>query len=370
MGRSRYPEGVYARGKTLWIRYSVHGKDIRDPTGLGLTKGNEAAKLRAERLTEHGHGLRTVGTDKLTVNDLLDALRTNYEVNGFGLETLDGHLKALRPAFGRTRASDLTTDHVEVWQVKWLKAGFTEATVNRRCNALRRAFKIALERKRVRMQPYIPRLQEHAPRGRYISPTDKARLREALPDYARVFLDVAYDVGIRKGQLAKTLRRNVSMDLETITWDPSQCTKREAHTLPLEGSTLAIVAALIKRPPMHCPYLFHGPDCAPSRKPSKRYACIGDFKMAWKAACNAAGLPAGRKVGGYVFHNTRNSAASNLRAGGMGESEAMDIGGWKTHFVFDWYDIKDVEQLRAKLKLKSAYVEGLTNPDKQRVNGN
>src|SRR5262245_14188516 len=48
-----------------------------------------------------------------------------------------------------------------------------------------------------------------------------------------------------------------------IAWPPSECKADEAHVIPLEGVGLAIVERLMARPRLHCPYLFHGPDCAP-----------------------------------------------------------------------------------------------------------
>jgi integrase len=79
------------------------------------------------------------------------------------------------------------------------------------------------------------------------------------------------------------------------------------------------------------------------------HGCLGDFKKAWKAACAKAGIPSGRKAGGFVFHHTRNAAATNLRAGGMAEDDAMKITGHQTSHVFRHYDLGNVEALRARL---------------------
>src|SRR5438093_8981168 len=93
----------------------------------------------------------------------------------------------------------------------------------------------------------------------------------------------------------------------------------------------------------------HGPDCRPGHKPSKRYGCVGNFEKPWRAAVKAAGLPVGRRGGGVVFHCTRSTFATDARAGGMSEGDAMAVGGWKTRAVFDRYDLGDVEALRERL---------------------
>lgn len=57
----------------------------------------------------------------------------------------------------------------------------------------------------------------------------------------------------------------------------------------------------------------------------------------------------GRTNGGYVFHCTRNTAATELRAGGMDEADAMKITGHITSAIFKRYAADDVEALRERL---------------------
>src|SRR5205807_10107867 len=121
----------------------------------------------------------------------------------------------------------------------------------------------------------------------------------------RPFFAFACACGIRKGQLARTQRRFVDVDRSVMEWPPTECKHKRAHVMPIDEEIAPLVDALLTSPPVHCPYLFHGPHCAPDRKPSKDYGCIGDFKKAWNSACKKAGFPVGRKAGGFVFHHTR-----------------------------------------------------------------
>ena len=197
--------------------------------------------------------------------------------------------------------------------------------------------------------------------GRVATTTaEAAALNAALPAYIRPFFQVALAYGIRKGQLARTLRRYVDLDRGVIAWPKDECKHREAHTVPLDGDVRAIVTELMRRPPLHCPYLFHGPHCAPGHSPSKRFGCLGDFKKSWRSALRAAGLPIGRKAGGLVFHSTRATAATTLRAGGLEEADAMKITGHQTSHVFRHYDLGDVEALRARLAQARQQVATIT----------
>ena len=118
-----------------------------------------------------------------------------------------------------------------------------------------------------------------------------------------------------------------------IEWPAEECKRDRPHVVPLEpGGTLDIVERLMAegRTRLFCPYLFHGPRCAPGRRPSKLYGCVVNFKKAWQTACRKAGLPVGRKAGGFVFHHTRNSAVTNLVASGMDQGDAMKVTGHQT----------------------------------------
>jgi integrase len=343
----------------LWIHYPGKNGTEREPAGT--TSLVAARKLRAKRMEEHGRGEPGRAAEKVRVGELLDALRVDYQVNArASLPTLDSHLTVLRPAFGHLRVIDVTTDRVQRRQREWQEVGISNATINRRGNILRRAFNLGRQVGRIHVVPYIPRLEEHSPRGRYIAAADADAIRAHLPDYLHDFFTVAYENGTRKGQLARTLRRYVHLGRGVIEWPPTECKHQEAHVVPLEGAVLAIVERLMARPPLHCPYLFHGPRCVPGSKPSDAYGCIGDFKKAWRSACKAAGFPVGRKAGGFVFHHTRNTAATNLRAGGMDEADAMKITGHQTAHVFRHYDIGNVEALRERLSRSRAAVARLT----------
>src|SRR5690348_1976345 len=89
---------------------------------------------------------------------------------------------------------------------------------------------------------------------------------------------------------------------------------------------------------------------------------VKDFRKAWYKLCVEAGvgqmvcrrcdIPVsgkecetckGRELrySGLIIHDTRRSAARNLRRAGVSETVIIRIGGWKTASVFKRYDIVD-----------------------------
>jgi integrase len=81
-------------------------------------------------------------------------------------------------------------------------------------------------------------------------------------------------------------------------------------------------------------------------------------------------MAVGRKANGFTFHMTRNTAATDLRAGGMDEADAMKITGHQTSHVFKHYDLGNVDALRDRLtraRKKAANIARLGDVRSQRA---
>ena len=335
---------------TLYFHYTQDGR-VRQESAH-TTSIRVARAKRAERLTAVASG-DEVPRGRLTIADLLAELVRDYERNDrTSLPTLRGSVKAwLAAGLGPLRPHTLRPEQLTAIGDGWKRAGLTNATINRRNAALHRAYSLACQTGRLRAIPYLARRDEHRRRSRrrYVPPADAVLLSEHLPGYAAMFFEFALENGIRRGQLARTLRRFVDLERAVIEWPPEECKAREAHVLPLEGRSLALVERALEVTPLWCPYLFHGRWCRGGRKPSQKYGCLGDFRKTWARACATAGLPVGQVAGGYVFHDTRRTAATTLRAGGLDEARAMQVTGHKTVYVFREYNLEDVEHLRREL---------------------
>jgi integrase len=343
----------------LWILYRKHGKPVQESTKQ--TSVAVARTLLAQRVAAVSTGA-TIPSGSLTVDEMLARYLADQERNARAqLRTVRGHVAVIAKLIGTRRAREITTADIERLQDGWLGT-ITNATINRRCEVLRCAFSLAVRRGDLAGRPYVPRLVHHAERGKYIPPSERVILAEHLPDYVAPFLEFASLYGIRRGQLSITEKTWVDLERGTITWPPTATKPRELHSIPIEGTGRAIVERLLadgeKRP--WCKYLFHGKRCAPGRRGVRRYGCIGDFKKAWNAACKAAGLPVGRKAGGFVFHHTRNTAVTDMLASGvLSTADAMAISNHKTESMVKHYNLGNIEGLRERLAAARVEVERL-----------
>jgi len=297
----------------------------------------------------------------LTVGTLLDGVLLDYEVNRrASLDTARARLRILREALGDRLAIDVTTQDVQRLQVEWQRAELTAGTINRRLNLLRKAFRMAWRGGKLPRLLYVPTLAEHAQPGLYIGEAVAEKIVAGLPEYAVDPLRFSRRYGIRKGQLFRTLRRFVDLDRAVIVWPPSECKARKPQVLPLDDEGLAMIERAMADARPWCPYLWHGRDCVPGRirQQSARYACLGGLRIAFKKACEAAGVPFGRKADGYVWHHTRNTAATDVAAGGGTIEDVMAMGGWKTAEVARRYNLGNLEALRARIATAHARARG------------
>lgn len=348
---------------TWWCAYYVDGKERRESTGAA--DHDEAQRFLRKRQVAVDDGTITAAArDRLTVAAILDLVRGHYALQGHRTtDTVQSHVRQLTAALGSTRrALDVTTGQVQRVLERWRAAGFSAATCNRRLAVLRRAYHLA----KLRLDParldfgdlFLP---EQSPRGKYMSPDVFARIHAALPtDDLRGFFEFSYTCGTRKQQLARTTVAHVNPSTWTVTWPATEVKAKEPHVLALDGRALAIIQAQLARRPLHCRYLFHGPLCAPGHTPSQRYACIGDVKKAWRTAVTSAGFTVGRKAGGFVWHNTRHSAVTNLVNAGVPKHEAKGVSGHRTDAIFDRYSIGTEQQQRAALRAATLYQQEFT----------
>ncbi len=186
------------------------------------------------------------------------------------------------------------------------------------------------------------RLEERSPRGQRITASDADALHAQLPAYLRDPFTFTLATGVRRGQLSRTLRSYVDLDGECITWPASETKADEEHPVPVVGEALDVVQRNMAQAVPWCPYLFHGLRCLPGRTPGQ-WGCLGDFKAAWRRRARRRASAIG------AAHDTRVTAATELRAAGLSEGDCVALGGWKTRAVFDRYNLGDVEALRARL---------------------
>src|SRR2546427_6689036 len=141
---------IYRRGRVWWVKYSVHGKRLRESSKS--TRESDAIRLLRTRIEECGKGRRRdpVAESRVKMSELFAALEADYQENGRrSAATLAFRLAPLREAFGQDRALDVTTARIIRYRQERLAAGKAPATGHPEPAAPRPAFSVALAQERL-----------------------------------------------------------------------------------------------------------------------------------------------------------------------------------------------------------------------------
>jgi integrase len=232
-------------------------------------------------------------------------------------------MKPVRAHFGTMRVVDLTADAVDKYIAARLKAGKSNATVNRGTMILATAFKLAHRRGKVLTVPVIRKLPETNVRRVLYDKSEFERALEAAPEYLRDALKFFYATGWPKQEVVGLKWDMVDRAAGTITIPTSK--NSHGRVLALSGELADLMkrregTRLVETPDGRikvADHVFH-----------KAGLALGDFKRSWATTRIKAGLAhtvkdASGKVitkkdgtPRYVFektiHDFRRTAASLL----------------------------------------------------------
>jgi len=330
---------VFKRGSVYWIAYCYRGKERRESSRS--TNEAQALKLLKKRIGEAATGkLIEPVEERVTFEDLADALLTDYEVNRLrSIRSVRLSVKHLKARFALERAVDITTEKIKKYVADRQRDGAANASINRELAALKRMFKLAVESGRLRYAPHISLLEENNAREGFVDHGVFVALREHLPQYLKDPITFLYLSGWRVGEMKALEWRDVDLAGRVVRLRPSVSKNKDGRILPLSGELLEIVERANANRRLDCPYLFHL-DGQP----------VGDFKRAWATACKRAG------VGKVLVHDLRRTAVRNMVRAGIPDRVAMALSGHKTRSVFDRYNIVSEADLAAAAERLQAHL--------------
>lgn len=208
---------------------------------------------------------------------------------------------------------------------------------------LKRAFNLAVKRKKLRVIPYIPRLEENNVRKGFFEPWEFTSVLAKLPECLRPPFIFAYCMGWRTiSEVLHLTWQQVDIERGTIRLEPGTTKNDDGRLIYLPRDLRALVEAQWKeRQTRHpdCPWVFHDH--------GRR---IVNYYKRWHRACQEAGLV------GKIPHDFRRTAVRNMVRAGIPERIAMQMAGHKTRSVFDRYHIvSDGDLQEAARRLEAAF---------------
>lgn len=231
-----------------------------------------------------------------------------------------------------------------------------DATIQRELEAIRRAFALAAEQRRLGFVPVVPTLaigDSNARQG-FLSRAEfealvgnigEMRGRPAKftdDDDLKDFVSWAWWTGMRKGEIAALTWDALDRETWTLRLHAGDAKTGRGRLLALEGPLRKIIDRRLDARRLDVPLIFHRDGKA-----------VREFKKSWATACKRAGLP------GILFHDLRRSAIRNMVRAGVDTAVAMRISGHRTRNVFDRYNITSQADLRAAVQQTEEHISAL-----------
>jgi integrase len=347
---------IFERGAWKWIAYSYNGKEYREPAktrdGKNTDDAKEAEKFLQARLKQK-HAAEISGTPfvtpaarRLTVHDLIEALRQDYSLRGKLSPQSSSHLDRVDRDFGEARAAGLTAERIDNYVAGRVEQGHAASSINRAMQLLGQSYKLAIRNGHLSHMPPIRHLSEegNARQGFLDEPEFRALLSE-LPSDLKDFVRWGYLTGMRKGEIASLRWQYLADD---VLWLEAKHSKnRKPRPIPLVGELAEIIERRKAARQIQAngtvelsPLIFH-----------RGGEPIREFRKSWRTACRRAGVER------RLFHDLRRSAVRNMVRAGVQTKVAMKVSGHATLSMFERYNIVVEDDVREALAKTEQYRE-------------
>lgn len=298
--------GIYLRGKTWWISYSVGGRQRFESSRS--TKKSDARQLLGIRKGAVREGrLRLTKSnaprfEEYTQSFLLTVQHPNTKKRYRSL------VRNLSACFGNVRLSDITSDLIEEFKEKRLAAGVRTATINRDLAVLHRMMKLAERKMLINGSPFrdVDFLEERKQRRRphILTFEEEDRVLAASVPHIRALAVLILETGMRSRREALSLLRSDVDFVNNLIRVRESKTRAGERTIPMSDrcktellrwrGLLGPEFSLFVFPSMHDP-----------SKPLK------DLRRSWANALKKAGLQY------FWLYDLRHTLASRLTQAGV-----------------------------------------------------
>jgi integrase len=305
---------------------------------LGKIPKALALKIRDKLMTEQAEGryFRPKVTFRQAAEGFLEYSRNRKRKGSHeGDRQIAGVLVA---HFGDRVLDALTPDAVEVFLNQIRDKGpkgqpLAPATLNRYMACLKTIVNRALTNNLIDRNPIrgVKLFKENNIRDRVLTREEYQRLLAACSEHLVPMVTLAYQTGMRKGEILGLRWDQLNLTEKVIRLDAKDTKTNTAREVPLNDE----LAEMLRRLPrvLGCLKVF-----------TTRGKPIGEMKTAFNAACRRAGIQ------DFRFHDLRHCAVTNLRKAGVAQNVIMSISGHKTDSMLRRYDKVDREDRLAALE--------------------
>ncbi len=338
---------------TYALRYKGEGGKRKCET-LGHTNQRKAEKQRAQKERELRMGYIEPGSMRLKDFTKDSLARTGDQIRESTRRIAEAAMNDFIKTIGNIDFESVTLAHGELYRQACLDRGNSIATVSKKIRAIKRLFKLAVNRKQLDESPLQHIAMPKSPKKKInIYADDQCRqVLKAAQEYAAklnakrsvkwdLLITVALATAMRRAELLNCTWGDVDFDAQTIEVNPKQNTKEtwewlvkdaDHRTLPLTEEIVQMLADHQAQQPERYPYVF-----VPTARydyiknvlrpkgewtlTDSRLKVVNNFRRQFNKILRKAGVKKG------TFHDFRRTTISMWLANGMSEHDVMVLAG-------------------------------------------
>jgi integrase len=296
-----------------WIDYlSDEGKKRRTPEGYSLEDA-KAADGKVKGKKREGTILELTNEARTTFSDLIDWYLSRGDVKRLrSLERIEDSLENFRAVFGKRFINTVKPDDLSDYQIKREDAGKTAATIDMELSIAKTMINRAFDNDLVSgktlktFRSIKRRLTKGSnARERTMSVKEYLALLEAAQPHLKGILILAYNTGMRKGEILHLKLGHIDSKKGFIRLKKEDTKEKKPKNIPINAHVQKVLTEIPRA--LHHDYVFtyRGKPIAMGLRKSMR------------AACDAIGIKYGMNIDdGIRFHDIRTTVKTNmLRAG-------------------------------------------------------
>lgn len=303
------------RGKKVhyWIDYRLpSGKTRREHVGTSVEEARDANGKRRGQKREN-RIFDILPESKMSFEELAGwylKLKSVQKLSSFG--RVEDCLKNFNKFLGNRIVNTLKAEDLENYQDHREKQGAAPATIDMEISVAKTMANKAFDNDKVdgRILKAFRRIKRKLKKGsnardRTLSPEEYLGLQKEAPPHLQAILTVAYNTGMRIGELINLRWSYIDREKWFIRLPADETKEGKPKSIPLNQKVREILGTLPRH--VHHDHVFT----------YKGQPISTRTRRSLKTACKNANIPHGRKdPKGFVFHDIRSTVKTNmLRAG-------------------------------------------------------
>ncbi len=343
------------------VRYWVvnrlpNGKQRWEPVGLSIEEARAAEGKRRAQKVENPGILEKVPAERMTFAELADWYLDLSPVKKLSsYNRIRQGIANFNRAFGTRIVSTLKPLDLEDYQEKREEEGRAPATIDMEISLVKTMVAKAFDNdlvdgRTVKAFRVVKRKLKKAgnARKRTITIEEFLKLVDVAPDHLKAFLTVAFNTGMRTGELRALRWSHIDREKWVIRLPADIPKEKKSKVIPINHHVKRVLADL--------PRAIHH-DFVLTYK-NDPIVTAGGIKNSFISACGKAGIPYGQhEPSGITFHDIRRTVKTNMLNAGVDKVHRDIILGHSLHGMDVHYMSPSEEDLHRAMSKYTAWLD-------------